>query len=61
MKEGKEHKMSKHSHFLWSLYFFVKVRKKSSIDQMKTVKSESCNTKTLYYSKTGFIPKLNNA
>ena len=35
--------------------------KKSSIDQMKTVKRESCYTNTLYHSTTGFIPKLNNA
>ena len=46
---------------LCSLYFLLRQKKKSSIDQMKTALSESCNTNTLYHSITSFIPKLTNA
>ena len=48
--------------FLLSLCsFYLLLRQEKSIDQMKTVKSESCNKNTLNHSTTGFIPKLNNA
>ena len=42
------------------LRIFVERREKSSIDRMKTVTSERCNTHTLNHSVKGIIPKVIN-
>lgn len=45
-------------YILWNM-IFVERSEESTIDRMKTVKNESCNTHNLYQWIKGIIPKIN--